>query len=212
MAKPESLSLCGNRLLDAAIDQFGRMGRNGASTRAIAAAAGTTMSAITYHFGGKDGIYLAAAGHIADHLQRVLASSLDGAAMPGARDDEALLAEIDRLVAALLDLMLDERSADWARFVSREQLEPTEAFEILYDRLLERVGERLAALIAGLGHGRWDDSAIRVKAVAILGQVRIFGTAPGMVRRMTGLDPAKPEDKAAIEAHLLAVCRAAALA
>ena len=52
-------------LLDTAIDQFGRYGFDGASTREIARASGTAMSSITYHFGGKQGLYLAAAEHIA---------------------------------------------------------------------------------------------------------------------------------------------------
>ena len=50
------------RLLDVAVDHFGRFGIDGASTRAIAKDAETPMSSITYHFGGKEGLYLATAG------------------------------------------------------------------------------------------------------------------------------------------------------
>ena len=48
-----------------AVREFGSKGLDGASTRGIAEAAGTAMSSITYHFGGKEGLYLAAAEHIA---------------------------------------------------------------------------------------------------------------------------------------------------
>ena len=41
-----------DRLLDTAIDHFGRKESMKRSTRAIASAAGTTMSSITYHYGG----------------------------------------------------------------------------------------------------------------------------------------------------------------
>src|SRR3546814_343550 len=58
-----------DRLLNTAIDQFGRDGLEGASTRRIASAAGTTMSAITYHYGGKEGLYLAAARHIVEQIK-----------------------------------------------------------------------------------------------------------------------------------------------
>ena len=51
-----------------AIEHFGRFGLEGASTREIAKAAGKPMSAITYHFGGKEGLYLACARHISDTL------------------------------------------------------------------------------------------------------------------------------------------------
>src|SRR3546814_19862395 len=58
-----------DRLLNTAIDQFGRGGLEGASTRRIASAAGTTMSAITYHYGGKEGPYLAAARHLVEQTK-----------------------------------------------------------------------------------------------------------------------------------------------
>lgn len=56
------------RLLDIAIAEFGARGLEGASTREIARAAGTAMSSITYHYGGKDGLYLAAASYIAEQI------------------------------------------------------------------------------------------------------------------------------------------------
>ena len=55
-------------LLDCAVDHFGRFGFEGAATRAIAADCGTAMSSITYHFGGKEGLHLAAADHIAAQM------------------------------------------------------------------------------------------------------------------------------------------------
>ena len=57
-----------SRLLDIAISEFGAKGLEGASTRGIAAAAGTAMSSITYHYGGKEGLYLAAADRIAERM------------------------------------------------------------------------------------------------------------------------------------------------
>ena len=69
-----------SRLLDVAIDHFGRLGLEGASTRSIARDADTLMSSITYHFGGKEGLYLAAADHIAGHMHAKIAPMLDRAA------------------------------------------------------------------------------------------------------------------------------------
>ena len=46
--------------------------------RAIATAAGTTMSSITYHYGGKQGLYLAAARHIADQMGERMAARAGG--------------------------------------------------------------------------------------------------------------------------------------
>ena len=67
------------RLLDVAVDHFGRLGLDGASTRAIARDSDTQMSSITYHFGGKDGLYLATADHIAGFMRSRIAPILDHA-------------------------------------------------------------------------------------------------------------------------------------
>src|SRR2546430_841138 len=68
------------RLLDVAIEHFGRYGIHGASTRAIAKDADTPMSSITYHFGGKEGLYLATAERIADRMGELLGPAIAEAA------------------------------------------------------------------------------------------------------------------------------------
>src|SRR3546814_2637825 len=55
-------------LLRCALDLFGRHGFDGTSTRAIAAAAGKPMSAITYHFGGKEELYVAASRYLSARI------------------------------------------------------------------------------------------------------------------------------------------------
>jgi AcrR family transcriptional regulator len=139
---PSSVPSIDDRLLDTAIDQFGRQGIEGASTRAIATAAGTTMSSITYHYGSKQGLYLAAARHIADRMGERMSPALAAAETRG-REAEgpdaaltALLTIIDRFVA----VMVHPDSAAWARFIVREQMEPTEAFDVLYGGVMGRLG------------------------------------------------------------------------
>ena len=47
------------RLLDAALEAFGESGFDAVTTRDLAAKARVNQAAIPYHFGGKDGLYLA---------------------------------------------------------------------------------------------------------------------------------------------------------
>lgn len=51
--RPDSRS----RILAAATPMFARHGLNGVSVRALASAAGVNLSMISYHFGGKEGLY-----------------------------------------------------------------------------------------------------------------------------------------------------------
>src|SRR6516165_6121863 len=76
LAKDRTSSLSGHelrsgetrkRLVLAAIEVFGQIGYEAATTRELAKQAETNLSAINYHFGGKKELYLAAAQEIADH-------------------------------------------------------------------------------------------------------------------------------------------------
>lgn len=53
MGRPDSRS----RILSAATPMFARHGLHGVSVRALAAAAKVNLSLISYHFGGKEGLY-----------------------------------------------------------------------------------------------------------------------------------------------------------
>lgn len=198
MATRVSTTACGDRLLEAALDHFARLGLEGASTRAIAHAAGTAMSSITYHYGGKDGLYLAVAGHIASQCGVLFKNVLESGPAD-AMSDHDICEGIDGLVSTLVRVMLNERSAPWARFIAREQLRPSHAYDVLYDRLLVRVCDRLIELILQLGRGRWTSAEARLKAFAVLGQARMACTAPEMSKRVTGRDPRNTDDMAAIE-------------
>jgi AcrR family transcriptional regulator len=177
-----------DRLLDTAIDLFGRKGIEGASTRDIATAAGTTMSSITYHYGSKQGLYLAAARRIADQMGERMAPAL-AVSQAQSRADEgsdaavtAILTIIDRFV----EMMVHPKSAVWARFIVREQMDPTEAFDILYGGVMGRLLDHFSALIVHIGGGRCDAAEARLKTLAIVGQALVFRVARATLLRATG--------------------------
>ena len=158
------------RLLEIAIREFGAKGLEGASTRGIAAAAGTAMSSITYHYGGKEGLYLAAADYIAEqmghHLAPALAlhADLDPASPEGAR------AIIKAVLSNLIDKMVDDESATWALFIVREQMNPTEAFERIYGGMMGRTLEKLADLVC-VASGNREGYVARIATITLIGQV-----------------------------------------
>src|SRR5258708_3710293 len=113
---PSHVPSIDDRLLDTAIDQFGRKGIDGASTRAIATAAGTTMSSITYHYGSKQGLYLAAARHIADQMGARMAPALNAleARQGVVEGPDAALAELLTIIDRFVAVMVHPESAAWA--------------------------------------------------------------------------------------------------
>ena len=56
-------------LVRAGLRLFGQRGFDGTSTRQIAAAAKANIGSIAYHFGGKEGLRLAAADHIVETIR-----------------------------------------------------------------------------------------------------------------------------------------------
>src|SRR3954470_19849914 len=94
------------RLLDVAIQQFGLLGFEGASTRDIARASGTAMSSITYHFGGKEGLYLAAADHIAESIAAMQAPVLGSISASGAPSREAAIEALLAIIDSMAQMML----------------------------------------------------------------------------------------------------------
>src|SRR5687768_5192858 len=76
-------------LIEAALDVFGRLGYEGASTRVIAKTAGANLAAIVYHFGGKEALYLAVAEHVATSIFGKVGPTIAAAAAPQALQSPA---------------------------------------------------------------------------------------------------------------------------
>ena len=121
------------RILDAALDLFGERGLTGTTVRDIAARAKVNVAAISYHFGGKDELYRAVArdGHRHDRgrVRERAAPLLDN---PPA-DAAAALAALEELAETVVDVIVGPpEMRRVARFIIREQMQPTAAFEILF--------------------------------------------------------------------------------
>jgi AcrR family transcriptional regulator len=170
-------------LLIAAIRAFGARGLEGASTRDIARDACKPMSAITYHFGGKDGLYLACAQHIAATLGAMLAPAIETEQIGVATGPRASLENIfDNLVST----MVRSETEIFARFVIREQMEPTAAFEILYGGIMGRIFDRITGLLVEVSDGSLPEIDARIHTIALIGQVLAFRVARAAAVRSTG--------------------------
>lgn len=135
------------RLLETAVDHFGKRGFEGASTREIAAASGTAMSSITYHFGGKEGLYLATARHIGEQIQERQRAAIAAARAALEGPEDAVIDGTVAMTESFARMMLQPETAAWACFISREQQAPTAAFECLFDNVMNSMFSMFAALV-----------------------------------------------------------------
>ena len=175
------------RLLEIAIREFSAKGIEGASTREIAAAAGTAMSSITYHYGGKGGLYLAAADYIASEMDDIAAKH--SAEVPGATADPPMArTAIKAILADLVDKLAGERSERSSLFIAREQMNPTEAFERIYAGPMGRMIETLVDLVR-IAAGTDDDEGARVTVLTLFGQVLVLRAGRATCARLLQRDP-----------------------
>jgi AcrR family transcriptional regulator len=194
------------RLIEVAIDLFGRDGMNAVGTRAIAEAAGTQMSAITYHFGGKEALYLACAQHITADMRERIAPLLELARRActesggpsEARD--AILA----MLGGFVGIMMNDDIAPAVRFIVREQMNPTPAFAILFEGGMQPVVERMDQLLQRIARHRLTHDQVRIHAVALVGQVLAFRFARATLMRATGWETVGLSEIDAVRAIVVA--------
>jgi AcrR family transcriptional regulator len=176
-------------LLDAGIEVFGHRGLEGATTRDIARAAGQNIAAIPYYFGSKEGLYLAVADHLLDTTVLRNVPLLEAAeallADAGARPAAVLRALLD-LSGGLLLMFTREESLAVARILSREQIDPTAAFERFYDRAIGRAHRCLAGLLDRYAGFPPDPVASALRAHVLLGSMLGFRVASATMLRRTG--------------------------
>ena len=194
------------RLIDTALDVFGELGFDGASTRLIASKAGVNLAAIAYHFGGKEALHIAVARHIAEAIAANIAPALALAATrESLASPEAARQTILRVLDVFIDVILGKaEAARWARFIVREQMHPSAAFPVLYEFLGS--AQAMASRVLAVALGRPESSEIRLRVFAIIGQVMFFRVAqPVVLRRMnwkTIDDAQRAEIKRIILSHV----------
>ncbi|MEE4164007.1 MAG: CerR family C-terminal domain-containing protein [Woeseiaceae bacterium] len=194
-------------LIQAAVDIFGRDGFAATGTRAVADAAGVNQALIAYHFGGKSGLYLAAIDHIVDRVrERVDPLLADIDAELGDRDADTgpdrCLALLLQLLDTLVVVMTSEKSGTWARLVLKEQQDPSEGFELLYDGIQGRLIGLCTRLIGRIRGIDPDSETANLLALTLFGQVLIFRTGRATVERRTGWRQFTQREIAAVQAQI----------
>jgi TetR/AcrR family transcriptional regulator, regulator of cefoperazone and chloramphenicol sensitivity len=181
----ESRSLAGDgtreRLIEAGLGLFAAQGLAGVRTRLLAEKAGVNQSAIPYYFGGKEGVYAAVIASIADELGAALDATgllAAEASARAARDKIACAAALRAVMRAFtLAILSPGRAVERTMLIVREQLAPTENFDLLFKRFIAPLHQTIGTLVAGLQARRPDEPIIVTQAHALVGQALVFVVA-----------------------------------
>ncbi|MCP5181562.1 MAG: CerR family C-terminal domain-containing protein [Pseudomonadales bacterium] len=180
-------------LVQSAIRLIGLNGYEGVTTRQLAQDAGANVAAISYHFGGKDGLCKAAIDHVVSLVQPRL--DFVGAVVAQARE----LAGNDpvrqaRLLAQIVETMLETllRTPELRSvlpFVVREMFAPGPYFDRFYRAVPQRVHELLTDVVAWILDLDTGSDAAKIRAHAVLGQLLVFQFGrPVLLRRLRARD------------------------
>ena len=189
-------------LIEAAIAEFARDGFHAASTREIARSSGANQALIGYHFGGKEGLYLAVFQFISEQIQARVGAAVGPikAYLAELQDDSPLtalqheecIALLMRLVEGMTRMFTDPHAKPWAQLILREQQSPTKAFDILFDGFMSRYLDIVTRLILRLRPELSRDEAA-LGVITILGQILVFRVARSTLLRHMAWPDVGPE-------------------
>lgn len=132
-------------LIDAGMRLFGEFGYDATSTRQVAQAAGANISAISYYFGGKKGLRLACAEHIAEHL----AMAVSGLEKIDDMSPEYAASKLEQVLSEFVHILPEQsQGKEMAQFMLKEVAQVSEVLDLVFPKFIAPVHESVCLLWA----------------------------------------------------------------
>lgn len=201
------------RLIEAGLEVFGRYGFTAATTRMIAEQGQVNLAAIPYHFGGKEGLYLAVIEHIVATVNQQLAPWLR-AVRDRLEAGDLARGEAQDLLEGFLGVLVDfvvgsAEAPRFGRIVLREQMSPSTAFDRIYAGIMQPVQSVVADLLGVISGADGAPRALSLRAFALVGQIMVFRFGRETLVRHVGLAGYSSEETSEIRRIILEQTQAA---
>lgn len=176
-------------LVQAALRLFGQQGFDGTSTREIAAEAKANIGSIAYHFGGKEGLRIAAADYIVETIQAIAGQAIGTLPpptneIPGAEAAQAqLFMALERMVGFIV---ASPQAGEIVQFVLRELSHPTAALDRIYLGVFEPTHRRICQIWEQATGEPAESESTRLTVFTLIGQVIYFRIGREAVMRRMG--------------------------
>lgn len=165
-------------LIAAATQVFLDDGFRAARVADIARCAGQRLSAINYHFGSKEGLYLAVLRHHAD-----LAISQTPLAAPD--PNLPVQRRLEFAIQALVERLLDPKSTcRIGPLMLRELVNPTAALDVLFERFSLPQAQIVMALVREAVGPSVPDEAMKRVGMSIFGQCMAYVMARPLINQI----------------------------
>ena len=153
------------RIVEFAGELFAQYGFRGATIRKICDRAGVNLSAIKYHFGGKEKLYSEVLNHWHEFAIEKYPPLL------GVTEKAPPEKQLRAFILSLLFRILDKGKPAWSgRLMAREMVEPTEVFDRLVEENLRPLHTLLASIVRKIIKNSVSEETIRLCYLSIIGQ------------------------------------------
>ncbi len=191
------------RLIDVAGEVFAEVGYRDATVRDICKLASANIAAVNYHFGDKLGLYRAV--FEADYSRTVGEHPLDGDVSANASPEDRLKAYVGNFLERLFDV---QKPIYISKIISREMVDPSEAFVEICDRFMRPNWELLVTVIRQIVGPGGDPQVIYRCATAVIGQIVYYKQCRVFVSRMNPGQAYTADERATLADHITEFCLA----
>lgn len=189
--QPEAPQGTAALLVAAGLRLFGQKGFAATSTREIAAAAGTNVASIAYHFGGKDGLRRACGQEVIRRVGTVIGPAAPDLDLPPAQAAAAM----EGVIRTMAGFLLARREAeDIVPFMLRELAENGPVLDEVYTKMFAPVHGRICRFWAAATGQAAESDRTRLIVFSLIGQLVYFRIGRPVVGRRMGWQTAGAEE------------------
>lgn len=187
-------------LLGVATEIFLADGFKAARVADIARQAGVRLSAINYHFGSKEGLYLAVLQHHADLAWR-------NAPLPTFDPDTPLQQRLQAFISGMVRRMLDPDSPSRiASLMIRETVNPTAALDVMFERFTLPQWHILFGLLREFFGPQVPREVLVRAALSIAGQGMVYVVARPIINKLQPGFDCRGAALTALAEHIATFC------
>ncbi len=187
-----------DRILEAAGELFAECGFRGATVRKICDRAGVNISAIKYHYGGKEELYSEVLKHWHEFAIKKYPPLL------GVGENAPMEGELRAFIRSLLFRILDRGKPAWfGKLMAREMAEPTGIFDRLVEENVRPLHDLLASIVRKIIGASVSEETIRLCCLSIVGQCLYYYYNARFVTRLFQRDISAPDEIERIADHVM---------
>ncbi len=186
-----------NRILEAAGELFAERGFRGATVRMICERARVNVSAIKYHFGGKDELYYEVLNFWHEFAVQKYPHLL------GLGEDAPPEEQLRAFISSLLFRILDKGKPAWfGKLMAREMAHPTKAFDHMVREVMRPLNKLLSSIVKNIVKTPVSEEGIILCCTSIIGQC-VYYYNSRYIAQLFRRDMSSPEEIERIADHIM---------